>query len=336
VGAWLRVAARIQGANSKDLDGEKMDLVYGELHAGGRIHKNVSLTFNVNATGLNGSGLSMDAGIEDAIIGFDFADPIHLWIGQLLVPVDRANYGGPFFNVAWNYPGIWSAGAKTVFALPKEGPGGYGRDTGASLWGDIEGGKFNYKLGVFQSGSLSTSPLFSGRLSVAVVGEETGYFGNETYFGDKDIVSIGLGGQYQKKGTVGLTPTAAMGGGAAPTDNYAEVNADVLGEVKYGGGGWITGEAAYYHYAGDFNPFKDSFYVLGAIATPKVGLGNIQPMVRYQLASGDGPKAWAVDAFVSYLIMGPALKVMAGFQHTDVGNDTTGNAIQLAAQGIFF
>jgi hypothetical protein len=333
VGAWLRVGARIQGTNPKNLDGERMETAYGELHAGGKIHKNVSLTLNLNAQGLSSGGPS--AGIEDAIIGFDFADEVHLWIGQLLVPVDRANYGGPFFAINWNYPGILSVGNVLVITAPKEGPGSYGRDVGGSLWGDIEGGKFNYKLGVFQSGPLSQSPLFSGRLSMSIIGNETGYFGNGTYFGEKDMVTVGLGGQYQKNGSVGPPPVApAMG--AAPTDNYAEVNADILGELKYGGGGWITGDAAYYHFAGDFNAVKDAFYVTGAIATPKIGIGNIQPMVRYQFGSGDGPKVWAVDAFVSYLIMGPALKVMAGFQHTDLGNDTVGNAIQLGAQGIFF
>jgi hypothetical protein len=318
VGAWLRIGGRIQGTNPKNLDGEQMDTLYAELHAGGKIHKNVSLTLNLNASGLAGT-----AGIEDAILGFDFADPIHLWIGQLLVPVDRANYGGPFFMIPWNYPGFLTVGAKTVVTAPKEGPSG--RNGGAVLWGDVEGGKFNYKLGVFQAGNLGQSPLFSGRLSLALLGNETGYFGNETYFGDKDIVSVAVGGQAQKNG-------GTAGGGPA---DYFEFNSDVLAELKYGGGGWVTGDISYYHF--EHSPIKDAFYLLGAIATPKIGIGNIQPMVRYQFGAPDGPpKAWAIDVFVSYLIMGPALRLMAGVQHTELGNDAVGNAIQLAAQGIFF
>ena len=134
VGAWVRAAGRLQGANPKNLDGVQMDTAYAELHAGGKVHKNVSVTLNLNANGLAGT-----AGIEDAIIGFDFADPIHLWAGQLLVPVDRANFAGPFFMIPWNYPGFMSVGGATVVAAPAEGPAG--RNTGASLWGnDPDGG----------------------------------------------------------------------------------------------------------------------------------------------------------------------------------------------------
>ncbi len=321
VGAWLRIGGRIQGTNPKNLDGEQMDTVYSELHAGGKIHKNVSLTLNLNANGLAGT-----AGIEDAIIGFDFADPIHLWIGQLLVPVDRANYGGPFFMIPWNYPGFLTVGHQTTVLAPKEGPNG--RNAGAVLWGDVADGVFKYSLGTFQSGTLEQSPLFSGRLSLALLGKETGYFGNETYFGDKSLVSIAVGGQAQKNGS----------GGGAATDDYEEFNADALAEIKYGDGGWVTADASYYHFEGQYNTYKNAFYLLGAIATPKVGPGNIQPMIRYQYGAGDGmtPKAWSVDAAVSYLIMGPALRVLVNYEHTELGNDLIGNMVQLGAQAIFF
>jgi hypothetical protein len=333
VGAWVRVGGSIQGSNPKNLDGERFDTIYGELHAGGKIHKYVSLTLNLNAgastaNNLPGSsGLAAAAGIEDAIVGLDFADEFHLWLGQMLVPVDRANYGGPFFMIPWTYPGFLSVGGNTTVLAPKEGPNG--RNGGATVWGDIAGGKFKYAVGAFQTGGLSTSPLFSARLSAALLGNETGYFGNESYFGDKDIISLSVGGQYQKNGS-----TAPM---VAP-DNYAEFNADALMELKYGGGGWVSVDGSYYHYSGDNNPYKDAFYATAAIASPQVWVGNIQPMVRYQWGGGDAslPKAWSVDAFVNYLVKGPALRFMLGFQHTELGNDLIGNAVQLGVQAIFF
>jgi hypothetical protein len=326
VGAWVRAGLRVQGANPKILGGWQMDTVYGELHAGGKIHKMVSLTLNLNANGLNGT-----AGIEDAILGLDFADQFHIWLGQLLVPVDRPNYGGPFFAIPWNYPGFLTVGGHTVVMAPAEGP--YGRNAGGSVWGDFSG--FHYALGVFQSGDLNAKPLYSGRVSYGIVGQETGYFGNATYFGDKNLVAIGLGAQYKKDGSVGPKPT---GSDVTAKSHYAEVNADALVELKYGGGGWVTLDGTYYHFDGKYNQITDAFYVLGAIATPPVGPGNIQPMVRYQLGGGkDGtPKAWNVDAFVTYLIKGPALHFTAGFSHTELGNSQIGNAIQIGAQGIFF
>jgi hypothetical protein len=324
VGAWARVGARIQGvgADANKLDDQSMDTIYAELHAGGKIHKNVSVTFNLNA-----NGLAKSAGIEDAIIGFDFADPIHLWVGQLLVPVDRANASGPFFMIPWNYPGALSVADKGLFMGPREGPSG--RNAGAVIWGEFGEGAVKYLAGAFDAGP---SPLFSGRLNLAVIGKEPGFWGNASYFGDKDVVALGVGGQYQKKGSV----EAVMAPAVPKTDNYAEVNADALAEFKLGGGGWVTGEAAYYHFSGDFEAIKDSFYVLAAFASPQIGFGNIQPMVRYQMGKGDNLKVSNIDAFVSYLIKGPALRATVGVSHTDLDNDVVGNAIQLGAQAIFF
>jgi hypothetical protein len=336
VGAWVRAAGRLQGSKPKNLDGAAVDTAYVELHAGGKVRKEVSVTLNLNASALAGA-----AGIEDAIIGFDFADPIHLWIGQLLVPVDRANFSGPFFMIPWNYPGFISVGGPPVVLAPMEGPAG--RNTGGSIWGNDPDGKVKYAVGVFLPAAPSGTALLSGRISTALIGKETGYFGNETFFGDQDIVSIGIGGQYKKDGSVGQAPMMPMPPPVppiapvpAPTDNYSEFNADALAEFKYGGGGWVSLDGAYYHFGGQYQTFKDAFYVTAAIATPKVGVGNIQPMVRYQLGSGDGPKAWAIDAAVAYLIKGPALRAMVNFEHADIGNGAEANMVQFGAQAIFF
>ena len=348
VGAWVRVGGRVQGRNPKDLNGVSADTIYGELHAGGKIFKNVSLTLNLNGgagtanTPAGSDGLAASFGIEDAIIGFDFADEFHIWLGQMLVPVDRANYGGPFFMIPWNYPGFLSVGATTVVTAPAEGPNG--RNAGVSVWGDLLGNKLHYFASGFQSGPQYGRVLLSGRLNLDIVGTESGYFGNNTYFGDKDIVSIAIGGQYKQDGITGPAPMVmGMPVGPARVADYGEYNADALVELKYGGGGWITAEAAAYHFPGKYSSIENAFYVLGAIATPVVGVGNIQPMVRYQYGGGiGGDRAWALDAFISYLIKGPALRLMAGVQHTyvDVPGVTAGgieaNAIQLGAQAIFF
>ena len=145
VGAWLRVGARIQGTDPSKLDDQSMDTIYGELHAGGKIHKNVSVTLNLNA-----NGLSKGAGIMDAIVGFDFVDPFHVWVGQLLVPADRANGSGPFFMIPWNYPGFYNVpGAPGAAVLPAEGPSG--RNAGVVIWGDFMEGMFKYMAGAFNS-----------------------------------------------------------------------------------------------------------------------------------------------------------------------------------------
>jgi hypothetical protein len=326
VGAWLRMDFRLQNRNNpKKLNDLTMDSAYAELHAGGKIHKNVSLTLNLNANGLAGT-----AGIEDAIIGLDFMPEAHLWLGQQLVPVDRANYSGPFFMIPWNYPGFLTVGGTTVVMAPKEGPSG--RNKGATLWGEFAGAAFKYFLGVFDPGDASNSLLLSGRLTANFVGVEPGFFGNATYFGDKDVLSLNVGGQYQKRGSV-LAPTDTTPGAMA---DYGEVNVDALAEFRIGGGAWVTADAAYYHFIGDYERIDNAFYVLGAIATPKIGVGNIQPMIRYQGGKGDDAKVSAIDASVGYLIKGPGLRMTAGYQRTNLGHGVSGNAIQFGAQAIFF
>jgi hypothetical protein len=309
-----------------------MDTAYVELHAGGKIHKKVGVTLNLNGNmygwGAPGVALPIGAGnplvgIMDAIIQLDLADEFHVWAGHLLVPVDRANASGPFFMIPWRYPGFFTVpGQAPVISAPAAGP--YGRNNGAVVWGDLVNNRLTYLAGVFDNGVVTTSPLVSGRLRLALWDTEPGFWGNGSHFGDKDILSVGVGGQFQKDGV------------AVGTD-WTDVNADVLVEKKLGAGSFVTGEGAYYHFGG--GPISDTFYLLGAYATPTIGVGNIQPMVRYQYAklrgAGD-PIAWNLDAAVSYLIKGPGLRVIGTFSHTTLPGDITGNAIQLGAQAIFF
>jgi hypothetical protein len=335
VAAWARVGARFQGQNPKKLNDQRLDTAYGELHADGTIYNHVSLTLNLNANGLAGT-----VGIEDAIMGFDFAAPFHIWVGQMLVPADRANYGGPFFMIPWNYPGVMTVGGTTIAVTPREGPSG--RNTGMTVWGDLAGAKFKYMLGAFDNGDVKQGVLFSGRLNLDLIGSEPGFFGNASYFGDQNVLAVGVSGQYQRKGSVGPTPMVAMGAVAppAPTDNYGEFSADLLAEFKTGGGGWFTFDGSYYHFAGDYQPVTDGFYALVALASPKVGVGNIQPMFRFQYGKGNGNEIYGIDAFITYLIKGPGLRVTAGLAHTSLGKfmgqERIANAIQIGAQGIYF
>ena len=339
VGAWVRVGGLFQGHDQSKINDFSMDTAYVELHTGGRITKNVGVTLNLdgNITSLSaqpGANGQTYVGVEDAIISFDFVPEFHLWGGHLLVPVDRANSAGPWFNVMWNFPGI-AVGAlpRTSSALPT--PWNVGRNNGAVLWGDIAGGRFSYFAGAFDNGAdLATnvnSPLFSGKLRLALLDPETGFWGNATYFGEKDILSIDVGGQYQKNGN-----TPAPG-------NYSEVNAGVLFEKKLPSESWVTAEGAFYRYGLPDGLPGDSFYALAAYATPRVWVGNIQPSVRYQeqiVKGGLLPNPWNVDGAVAYLIKGPALRVIATYSHTKstslMSSTGSANSIQIGAQGIFF
>ena len=339
VGAWTRIGGKFQNANDpKKVNDFAFDNAYVELHVGGKIHKNFGVTLNLNANMTNFGGASPNMGmtsaldqlgspvsVMDAIAQFDLQDEFHVWAGHLLVPVDRSNASGPFFMIPWNYPGFFAPGA---IGAPKEGP--YGRNNGAVVWGDIMGGKFTYLAGVFDNGSLTSSPLFSGRLRLALLDPEGGFWGNGSYFGEKDLLTIAVGAQFQKHGSAT----------AMQDKDWAEINGDVLFEKKLPGGGWVTAEAAYYHFNVLEGGVDNSAYGLLAYATPKIGVGNIQPSVRYQMVTVKGsgmPKPWNLDVGLAYLIKGPALRLIGNYSHTDMdAGGATANAVQLGVQAIFF
>jgi hypothetical protein len=347
IGARLRAAGRYYRVNGGP-NGSAVDSTYGELRASGEIHEYVTLTLSLYATDAN-----VPVGIEDAIIGFDLADPVHLWVGQTLVPADRAGLGGPFSAIPWNfYQGVLAYGATTrVVAVPRGNS--IGRDGGGVLWGDLAGKKLHYAFGVFlpsaslpgspspNSQPVAQTPLLSARLSVDILGKENGYVVKSSYSGEQDVVAIGVGGQFQKGGSLGVAPTNATGVPIAPgppPDDYAELNSDVLVEIRFGGGGFFTLDGAYYRYVGDNEPIEDEVSILGAIATPKLGIGNLQPYGRWQWFSANSAdhKTFAVDAGLNYLIAGPALRIMLAFEHVDLGNHQLSDVGQLGAQAIFF
>jgi hypothetical protein len=335
VGAWTRVGGKFQGSDPSKVNDWQMDNTYIELHAGGKIHKKVGVTVNlssnVSAFPNNSFTTGSFVAIEDAIISFDIADEFHVWGGHLLVPVDRANASGPFFMIPWNYPGFFAG-----VSAPMEGPSG--RNNGMVIWGDLMAGKLTYLAGVFDNAAVGTSPLYSGRLRLDLWDAEGGFWGNASFFGDKDILSIGVGGQYMKHGSTTM----------AGDKDWTDVNADVLVEKKLGGGSFVTGEGAYYHFNVNDGNISDMFYLLAAYATPTIGVGSIQPMARFQYEKVKGTdfKPWNIDIGVSYLIKGPALRLLATYSHTDLTTAfaagpmaspiTSANSVQLGAQAIFF
>ncbi len=311
VGVWLRVGAKFQNpSDTEKLNDATIDTSYAELHTSGSITEKVNWTFNVNANGNAGT-----VGIMDAIIQLDLADPFHIWAGQLLVPSDRSNFSGPFFMSAWNYPGLTG---------PRQGL--TGRNVGSTIWGDFGAGKFKYYAGVFDfDGGPAARPLYTGRLNLAIIGEEPGFYHSSTYYGAKDILAIGVGGQYQ-----GQTP--------AVEDNYRMFNADLLAEFSPGGGsaGTLTAEAAYYR--GQEALATDGLMLLGSYLIPgELGPGRVQLGGRYQGRweedAENSPVTSVVDAWLAYLIKDYNLRFTATYQRTDqAGPDA--NAIQIGAQTI--
>lgn len=334
--AWGRVGTRLQSfQDPKKLDhlSEDGDL---ELHFDGNATKEIGLTGNIAAVFGPNAGAGGTADIQgtlailDLIARFDIDDAFHIWAGRMLVPSDRANFSGTWFEAPWYYPGTFAIGQRggAGFMGPREGP--YGRNDGATVWGQVNGGLFKYYLSAFNLYDSKQKPLWSGRLNLSLLSPEPGYYHSSTYYG-KDILAIGIGGQMQKDGST-FTPMGAT----APTsiDDAALFNADVLFEKNLKEAGVLDIEGAVYAYMGANEAYKYSYLALISWLTPeKVGPGKIQPLVRFQqgkFKSTDQTDT-SVEAQIGYVIAEYNARVSLGYQYTKV-NDLSGNGIYLGMQ----
>ena len=323
----LRVGGRIQGSGDPSkLNDISLDTLYLEARFSGALNKYFAwqANFNGNAKPAATSG---PASIMDLIVKADADDAFHVWAGRLLVPSDRSNFSGPFFISPWNYPGVYSVGAAGGFIGPKTGA--TGSDDGAVVWGQFVGGKAKYFLGAFNLDNVKQSPLYSGRVNIALLGAEPGFWGSSTYYGDKDVVAIGGGYQYQKSGSGTIDPATLNG-----NVNLNIVMGDLLAEKNVPGVGTISLEGTYYHFDNG-QPAKQAFYLLASFLTADyIGVGKLQPLVRWQQTSPQaGGTRWTMlDAFLTYVIYGYNLKLTGGYQRTDLGNSVVGNAIQVGFQ----
>jgi hypothetical protein len=342
INLWGRVGTRLQGINNpKKLDHLTMDGDL-ELHFDGQATNEIGVTGNVAATfgppptafgGPQGADIQGTVQILDLIARFDLTDAFHIWGGRMLVPSDRANFSGTWFEAPWYYPGMFSPNGPMG---PMEGP--YGRNDGMTIWGQAAGGLFKYYVSAFDLWDPNSKPLWSGRLNLSLINPEPGYYHSSTYYGGKDLLAIGIGGQYKKDGST-FTPMTTMGmAGPTSVDDYALFNADILFEKNLKESGVIDIEGAVYKYFGDFNPYKLSWLALASWMTPdKVGPGKIQPLIRFQQGKQQDNRGGGTDssleAQIGYVIADYNARLALGYQYTKIGvSNQKGNAIYLGVQ----
>src|SRR3954468_10880134 len=149
VGAGFRTALHFQNPNKPDSNGnftklndQYLDELNLELRTSGKVTDIIGWTGNFTVDGrtrnqASGGPIAFQAQALDLIGQLDFMDEFHVWLGRMLTPSDRSNFSGPWFMPAWNYSGGYDG---TYF-----GPRGteeVGRETGVTVWGDINKGKF--------------------------------------------------------------------------------------------------------------------------------------------------------------------------------------------------
>ena len=338
---FTRIGFRLQDAADprrlNHLSADELNIAPG---ASGSVLDNVSWTFSLYAVGQTQSDALLPTGgsvtVLDMTGKIDFADALHLWLGRMVIPADRSGFSGTYFMSAWNYPGVYAAGGAPVVAAPK---GDYlGRGVGATAWGELGGGLLKYYVGAYDLDRAAGYPLYSGRLNLALINPEPGYWHGSTYYGAKDIIAIGIGGQFQKDGSSELIvdPTTGTVTPGARRD-YRELNANLLVELNLGGG-TLTTELAIYDFEGYVSaaPVDLSYFALLKYLVPgAIGGGRLEPLFRYQ-ATRD-PDLSSIDAGLGFIVAGPLLRFHANFQRTNMGRNAAGenvigNAVQLGMQ----
>ena len=205
--------------------------------------ENIKLMFNTDY-----DSVTNKIGILDAAAQISLSPHVNIWAGRFLPPSDRANLYGPFYSHQW---GVYTDGIQDGYPFVYQG-----RDNGVMYWGDFAK-KIKVSVGAFDGKSSTGNPkvLVAARVQVDFWDAEDGYYLNGTYYGDKNLLSIGGATQVQS----GHTATTV----------------DFLLEKKLPNGGAFSIESEYSNYnrlGGYDGAYAKSqgAYGLGSYLFPKV------------------------------------------------------------------
>lgn len=299
------------------------------LYTGGQLHKNVKFEFNTECNNCPDSGGEMI--ILDAIAKFEFSKYFNIWAGRLLVPADRAELDGPFYQNTFEFN-------KTPFYPSDFGnftAGRFGRDDGVNIWGALTGdGRLTYVVGMFDGvdGGTNTtdSPLYAGRISYNYLNIEQnpGYYTSSTYYGKAgNILTFAFALQHQND---------AVGVSGVKVSPFTGWSTDLLYERVLHDNSVITfeGEAKVFdsdvgianNEASCFCPFNGvAWTTTGLYLFPeKVALGALtgqfQPYVRYTENKADNfvRSREEIEFGTNYVMDGHNARLSLMFQYGDI------------------
>jgi hypothetical protein len=240
-------------AGDTNVDGFALNSI--RLYVNGAVTDQIKFTFNTEYTG---SGTNT-VGVLDAIGRFEFSDQFNIWAGRFLEPSDRANLAGPYYAQDW---APFADGVSDFYPSVATG-----RDNGVAYWGQF--GILKVQVGAFDGESLGSAVgdksrvLAAGRLTLDFWDPEPGYYLNQTYYGEKDILSLGVAAQNEDSKT------------AWSIDGILEKKLPNLGAIS------INAEYQKDNGLTATTP-NDGWYGLCSYLFPQVvGIGRIQLLGRY-------------------------------------------------------
>ena len=285
------------------------------LYTAAKVHENVTVEFNTEHQGSNSNASLnsdqsirvLDAVAKFSVAGFDF------WTGRFLPPSDRSNLNGPFYLNAYQFPI-----AQGYPSLEN------GRDNGAAIMKEYNGGQFKWSYGLFEGRTVSTNAdtnpdqednfLHAARATINFWDPEPGYYTTSSYYGAKDVLALAFVYQHEDDGAGSNTDALRA--------DFDAWSIDFLMEKKNQNGSVVNLEGAFYNYDTDNKADTSitqgqSYLLLGSYLMPNsIGWGKLQPYVRQQHfareAGADGGH-WRTEGGLNYIIDGQNAKLNATY-----------------------
>jgi hypothetical protein len=252
VGAGVRTSFTNYDYEGTSDDVNDFELNSARIYLSGKATDTIGLMFNTEY-----SSSDEEIQVIDAAAQFAFSDQFNIWVGRFLPPSDRANLYGPYYANHW---GIYQDGVQDGYPFETTG-----RADGVMYWGQFGIAKVSAGLFDVPGTKGDGKVLGAARVQLDFWDPEAGYYLNGTYYGEKDLLAVGLA--YQT------------------VDDDDAYSIDFLLEKKLGNLGVVTVEAEYAKYdgLGGYLPGEsDGYYVLGAYLFPQVvGIGKFQVLAKY-------------------------------------------------------
>ncbi len=290
----------------------------------------------IGQQGLDNSGMGLGTGlaVRDAWVTYKvLGNDLMIQAGRMYIPFTR-NYGTTSTKALLTTELDWGQGGiRSGIFYPSK----VGRDDSVTLWGNVLADKLQYRLMAGEGAESSTANpddnlRFAGRVSFNFFDTETGWFNKGTNLGQKKILAIGGGFDYQQD--------LVWSGNQ---DDYTAYTADIHMDMPMGAGA-VTADLAYIGVENSVNGITSSDLTAGTdgdIITGQLGFlfnQNIQPFVHAEVIMPDARGAEDTNVYgagLNYYIKGLANKLTAEYTRVDSDNDEIGETDIITVQAAF-
>jgi hypothetical protein len=241
------------------------------LYVNGSATSTIKFMFNTEY-----DGVGNHVTVLDAVAQVGLSKKVNFWVGRMLPPSDRANLYGPYYAHHW---AVYQDGVQDGYPFVATG-----RDNGALYFGQF--GRMRVEAGAYDGTSATgdNDLIGAGRVQYDFWDPEPGHYMNGTFYGDKNILAVGVAAQTQsgKHATSGdflLERKIAAGGAVSLEAELARY--DKLGgyNARYGldQGGYVLASYLFPPMTG----MTGRFEVLGKFAKATFRRGLAPPDFDY-------------------------------------------------------